>query len=109
MTPALSGLEVSARRFRFAGGTSDGFMLELRAHAATILSDPARLRRGRWVLWAKATLWVAIFVLSYGLLLTDPVNGWLSLALAFSVGMAALMLAISVGHDAAHGTAFASA
>lgn len=95
-------------RFRFSAGADCAFMRELRQIAAPLLADPRRLRRGRWLLHGKATVWFAAFALSYGLLLHSPAGGAGLLGLAAAAAFAALMLAISAGHDAAHGAFFAN-
>jgi linoleoyl-CoA desaturase len=97
-----------SQRFRFSDGAHDAFTRDLRRRAAKVLDDPRRLRRGGWLMKANAALWAAAFLLGYGTLLTAPANGWACIALAFCAGIAALLLAIGAGHDAAHGAFFES-
>ena len=97
-----------SQRFRFSEGAHDAFARELRRRAAAMLNDPRKLRRGAWLMNAKAAVWAAVFLLSYGTLLGAPANGWACIALAFCTGTAALLLAIGAGHDAAHGAFFVS-
>src|SRR5689334_15406940 len=95
-------------RFRFADGANDALMREIRRRAAPILQDEARLRRSRRLVQAKGAIWAAAFILSYVAMLATSANGWVCVGFAISAGLAALMLAISVGHDAAHGAVFST-
>jgi linoleoyl-CoA desaturase len=103
MIKSPRGLPMIDRRFRFAGGAHDAFSREVQRLAAPILADPQRRKRGRRLLHAKAAAWAGLLTVSYGWLLAAPANGWVCLALAAIAAFAALMLAISAGHDAAHG------
>jgi linoleoyl-CoA desaturase len=97
-----------SQRFRFSAGANDAFARELRHRAAAILADPRAMKTGAWLMKAKASVWAAAFLLSYGALLSAPASGGACIALAFCAGMATLLLAIGAGHDAAHGAFFAS-
>lgn len=108
MTKPPHELPAADRRFRFADGAHDAFSRDVQRLAAPILADPQRRKRGRRLLHAKAAAWAAVLAASYGALLAAPVSGWACLALAAIAAFAALMLAISAGHDAAHGAFFAS-
>ncbi len=108
MTKTRLELPSPIRRFRFADGAHDAFSRELRHLASPILADQNFLKRCRRLLYAKATGWAALLCVSYGALLSAPASGWACLTLAGIAAFAALMLAISAGHDAAHGAFLAA-
>ena len=103
-----AGFPSTGQRFRFAEGAHDAFSRELRRLAAPILADPQRQKGARRLLHAKAAAWTAMLVASYGALVSAPTSGWTCLALGGVAAFSALMLAISAGHDAAHGAFFAT-
>lgn len=55
-------------------------------------------------LWVKATLLFAVALCSYCLLILSPVNGLEALLCGGVFGIAILMFALNVSHDAAHGS-----
>ncbi|PWR20775.1 fatty acid desaturase family protein [Zavarzinia compransoris] len=91
-------------RISFQPRPANGFAAQLRPLAERLLDDPARLRRGRRLLLVKGLCFGGLAALAYGgLLSAGPSPAQAALA-AVAFGLAALLLAINIGHDGAHGT-----
>lgn len=87
-------------KFRTGGGA---FGADVRRHAQRFLARRGS-RFANGLVWAKGAAFLAIAALSYIMLLTVPLPGPALLGLAVTCGMSCLLLAINLGHDAAHDT-----
>jgi linoleoyl-CoA desaturase len=87
---------------RFSPARDDLFLATLRERVDALLHEPSVRRRGAWATAAKDIFLAAGVVAAYTGLLTS--NGSELHALPFTIlfGLFALLLAINVGHDAAH-------
>lgn len=93
---------------RFNHEADDGFY-----HAVSRRIDNYFLRTGRGRLadrsvLAKAAPFRVLIVGSYSLTLAHPFPNWVPLPLVFTFGVSSLLMAINIGHDAAHHVLFRS-
>lgn len=89
-------------KIRFVSGKDDPFLLILRARVDEYLSEPGVVARGRRAFAAKTAILMGASAISYaGLLASGPSATW-ALVCTVTLGLAALLLALNLGHDAAH-------
>jgi linoleoyl-CoA desaturase len=91
-----------SRRIRFSPPAAPGFHREVRRHVNEHLAATGASRFADARLWIKAAVLSGTMAASYGLILSNAVPGWAMLILAAICGGATLLLAINLGHDAAH-------
>ncbi len=89
-------------KIRFRQGNHADFYRTLKQRVFRYFETTGRNRFADRRVAAKAALYGAVAVVSYALILTDDLGPWTMLALANAFGVATLLLAINVGHDAAH-------
>jgi linoleoyl-CoA desaturase len=98
---------VDAIRFEHEADDSFYQVVKQRVDAYFRRTGKSRLADGSVLL--KAAVFGGLIAGSYALILTHPLPLWTLLPLAFVFGTAALLLAINIGHDAAHHVLFRSA
>jgi linoleoyl-CoA desaturase len=84
------------------GVKDEPFLVKLRSRVGTYLARPGIERRARMTLCAKGAAYAGLTALFYSTLLVSgpsPVHALLS---ATGFGISVLLLAINIGHDAAH-------
>jgi linoleoyl-CoA desaturase len=96
---------VSAIRFDRDGG---GFYRVVKRRVDGYFRRTGKGRLADRSVLAKALLFGGLIVASYALVLWHPFPLWTLLPLAFVFGVSALLMAINVGHDAAHRVLFRS-
>ncbi|PWR22650.1 fatty acid desaturase family protein [Zavarzinia aquatilis] len=93
-------------RITFQPRLADGFAARLRLRADVLLDDPRILRRGHLILVGKGLFFAGCSGIAYAALLLSGGVGIWAWASVIGFGLASLLLAINIGHDAAHGTLF---
>jgi linoleoyl-CoA desaturase len=78
------------------------FFTVLRDRVGNLLRRPGVHRRAVLALWAKGLFFAGAVVLCYGELLASADSPRRALAAALGFGVSALLLALNIGHDAAH-------
>ena len=94
---------------RFEHETDDNFYREVKLRVDDHFRRTGRGRLADRSILIKAAVFVALIVGSYALILAHPFPNWTLLPLAFVFGTASLLMAINIGHDAAHRVLFRSA
>ena len=93
---------------RFEREADDGFYREVKRRVGEYFRTTGKGRLADRSVLVKALAFAALVVGSYALVLWHPFPNWTLLPLAFVFGVAALLLAINIGHDAAHHALFRS-
>ncbi len=93
---------------RFDHEADDGFYRDVKRRVDDYFHRTGRGRRADRSVLAKAALFGVLIVGSYALILAHPFPNWALLPLAFVFGLSSLLMAINVGHDAAHHVLFRS-
>ena len=89
---------------RFRHSSRSDFYAEVTRRVAAHFRATGKSRYADGLLWAKAALFGGLAAGSYALVLWHPFADWVLAPVALVYGVATLLLAINVGHDAAHGT-----
>jgi linoleoyl-CoA desaturase len=89
-------------KIRFQTGNRAAFYQTLKRRVNAHLAARRASRFADWRLWAKGLVYAAIACAAYAAILSNALPGWSLLAAAAAYSMAVLLLAINVGHDAAH-------
>jgi linoleoyl-CoA desaturase len=87
---------------RFDNDSDGGFGLAVRAAIRDHLGRNGEHRFADGWLFAKGVLLGAVFVGCYAAILSARLPAWGALVCALTAGISALLLALNVGHDAAH-------
>jgi linoleoyl-CoA desaturase len=93
---------------RFEPETGESFYRVLRRRVNDYFASAGKTRMADRTVLAKAAALIALLVGSYALVLLHPWPNWTLLPLGCTFGLAALLLVINVGHEAAHRTLFRS-
>jgi linoleoyl-CoA desaturase len=101
-----SGSSAPGSKIRFRQGNHEDFYRTLKARVNAYLDTTGNSRYADRTVAAKGILFAGIAIAAYGLILSGRFQPWGMLALANVFGVAALLLSVSVGHDAAHDTLF---
>jgi len=99
---------VAPAKLRFAEGNRNDFYRTLRARVNAYLAAGGRSRYADATIALKGLAFLAVAAAAYGLILSGRFGHSAMLALACLYALAALMLAIGIGHDAAHQVLFRS-
>jgi linoleoyl-CoA desaturase len=91
-----------AGKIRFAAGNRGQFYLVLKQRVMRQLEAEGRTRYADRRLWAKGALLAAVAAASYATIVAGAQPPLVLLLLAIAYEVAVLLLAINVGHDAAH-------
>ncbi len=83
------------------------FVIALRKNVSDYFKKNNLSTKGNIVMYFKAAIMLAIYVVPFIILLILPINTWLALALVILMGIGEAGIGMSVMHDAAHG-AFSS-
>lgn len=94
--------ESSTPRIRFKNGKGGAFYGAVRRRVQDYFARTGKSRYADSLVWAKGGAYLFIALLAYALILFGGYGPWGMLALANVYGIAALLLAINVGHDGAH-------
>lgn len=87
---------------RFEHEVNDSFYRTVKRRVDDYFRQTGKSRLADGAVLFKAIVFGGLIVASYTLILTHPFPLWTLLPLAFVFGTAALLLAINIGHDAAH-------
>jgi linoleoyl-CoA desaturase len=93
---------------RFEREADDGFYRQVKLRADDYFRRTGKGRLADRSILLKATLFGSAIAGSYALILLHPCPLWTLLPLAFVFGIASLLMAINIGHDAAHHVLFRS-
>lgn len=93
---------------RFEPETGESFYRRLKRRVDAYFARTGKTRMADRTVLAKAAFLIALLVGSYTLVLLHPFPNWTLLPLGCTFGLAALLLVINVGHEAAHRTLFRS-
>ena len=93
---------------RFEHETEDGFYRLTKARVDEYFRRTGKSRYADRSILLKALFFGGLIAGSYALILTQPLPNAALLALAFVFGTASLLMAINIGHDAAHHVLFRS-
>jgi linoleoyl-CoA desaturase len=91
-----------APRIRFRQGRGGVFYHAVRARVQEHFARTGKSRFADGTVWAKGGIYFSTALGAYALILFGRFGPWSMLALANVYGVAALLLAINVGHDGAH-------
>jgi linoleoyl-CoA desaturase len=89
-------------RMQFSDETHAGFYAAIKRRVDEYFQQTGRTRFANAIVFAKGTVYALIVAASYAGAVSGSLGGAGSLALAGLCGIAALLLAINVAHDAAH-------
>src|ERR1051326_3447196 len=89
-------------RIHFRHSKSSAFYRAVCARADAYFAESGKSRYADWTIWAKGSVYFALALGSYVLILTGYFGPATMLVLANVYGIAALLLAINIGHDGAH-------
>lgn len=92
-----------APRLRFEQREQGQFYREVRAEAASYLAARNMGARAPAQVWIKFAVLAAWSAGCYAAVLADALPAWLRLAAYAGFGVGAILLAVNVGHEAAHG------
>jgi len=87
---------------RFEHEADNGFYPLVKRRVGEYFRRTGKSRLADRSVLLKAVLFAGLIAGSYGLILAHPLPLWTLLPLAFVFGIASLLLAINIGHDAAH-------
>lgn len=93
---------------RFDHEADDGFYRVLKHRVDDFFRVSGKSRLADRSILIKAVLFGSLIAGSYTLILLHPFPNWTLLPLAFVFGVASLLMAINIGHDAAHHVLFRS-
>lgn len=93
---------------RFEHEADDGFYRVVKQQVNDYFRQTGKSRFADHTILLKAILFGGAIVGSYALILLHPLPLWTLLPLAFVFGVASLLMAINIGHDAAHHVLFRS-
>ena len=88
-------------RIRFKHGKG-AFHTAVRRRVEDYLERSGKSRYADGLVWAKGAIYLAIALVAYFLVLLGGFSLWFMLVLANIYGVGALLVAINLGHDAAH-------
>jgi linoleoyl-CoA desaturase len=89
-------------KIRFNAGNRGRFYAVLKQRVSAHLAARGTDRHADWRVWTKGGLYAAIALGAYTAILANALPGWTMLLLAVAYSAAVLLLAINIGHDAAH-------
>ena len=90
------------RKIRFAASSDTRFWRTVRARADRYFASAGTGRGADALLWTKALFYAGLTEAAYSLTLLGGFNAAGTLASAIVFGISSILLAINVGHDAAH-------
>lgn len=90
-------------RIRFSAPRNPAYYRILQARVRAYLCEPGKSRFADWRLFAKAGFYACLAVSAYGLMLIRGDAPAVAFAYAVVYGVATLLVAVNIGHDAAHG------
>jgi linoleoyl-CoA desaturase len=98
-------LDSAARphRVTFTNREAAEFLTDLRSAVGRWFTDAGRSDKANPEMVTKTVILLGVFAGSYGLLLSNAVNGWTSCALVVVMGIAMAGIGFGVSHDALHG------
>ena len=99
---AVSECSLAKPRIRFAERDTNGFRYLLNARVEEYFARSGKSRLAGPALYAKAAVLLAAAAGFYAAMLLGGWGAWTTLACALVYGVAALLLAMNVAHDAAH-------
>jgi linoleoyl-CoA desaturase len=110
---SLSPFELEKKRnaveaIRFEHEAQDGFHRVLKERVGLYFLRTGKSPRADRSILIKAIVFGGLIIGSYALVLAHPFPNWTLLPLAFVFGVASLLMAINIGHDAAHHVLFRS-
>lgn len=79
-----------------------GFYRAVKAQVSHYLEATGKTRYADWHVALKGLFYLVLVAASYGLLLSGGLGPWQLLLCGIAFGLSSLLLAINVGHDAAH-------
>ena len=94
------------RAIRFEHEAGDPFYRTVKDRVDDYFRRTGKSRLADRTVLFKAVIFGAFIVGSYALILAQPSPGWLMLPLGVVFGLASLLMAINIGHDAAHDVLF---
>jgi len=94
--------DASVSRIRFKQGKDGAFYNAVRLRVQDHFARTGKTRFADATIWAKGAIYLFIALGAYALILFGGFGPWAMLALANVYGIAALLVAINVGHDGAH-------
>src|SRR5258706_3046436 len=94
--------DASATRIRFKHGKGGAFYQAARLQVQDYFTRTGKSRFADTRVWAKGGIYFSIALGAYALILFGAFGPWSMIALANVYGVAALLLAINLGHDGAH-------
>src|SRR5262245_3359415 len=89
---------------RFRHRPASDFYTAVARRVSEYFRRTGKSRYADGLFWTKALLFGGLAAGSYALILWHPFPLWVLMPVALVYGVATLLLAINVGHDAAHGT-----
>lgn len=98
----VSECSLAPPHIRFAERDTNGFRRALNARADAYFARTGKSRLAGGAFYAQAAILVAIMLGAYTALLGNVFGAWGAFAMALLYGLAVLMLAMNVAHDAAH-------
>jgi linoleoyl-CoA desaturase len=105
-SPGLAPTPTAVPKIRFQQGNHSDFYRTVKARVRRYLTCTGRTRFADYRVALKVIGCFAVSAGAYGLILSGAFNVWGMLVLANVYGIASLLLALSVGHDAAHDAVF---
>ena len=91
-------------KIRFNTGNRAQFYHVLKQRVGTHLAARGADRYADRRVWLKGAIYTVIALTAYSSIVLNQVTGWIALIAAVAYGSAILLLAINLGHDAAHDT-----
>lgn len=93
---------------RFRAETKGSFYRVLKRRVNDYFTQTAKNQMADRLILFKAVVFMTFLISSYTLILLNQLPSWTLIVLAFVFGLSSLMLAINIGHEAAHHTLFRS-
>jgi linoleoyl-CoA desaturase len=93
-----------SHQLRFIDSQRSPFFAVTRQRVEAYFKENNLSRHANATMWAKTAFFLALFILLYGLIISDVFNAWTMLGLAMALGITCACIGFNVCHDAVHGS-----
>jgi linoleoyl-CoA desaturase len=91
-------------KLRFTDPARSSFFATLRQRVDAHFRDQQLSKHANGAMWAKLSFFLLVFLILYGLIISNQFGPWTMLVLAIGLGMSCSFIGFNVCHDALHGS-----
>lgn len=91
-------------KLRFVDKRRSTFFADARHRVDAYFTENNIPKTGNRAMWNKTVIYMVVFWVLYGLIISNQFNAWVMLVLAIALGMTCAFIGFNICHDAVHGS-----